>query len=52
MIDSNPMMLLDAIVRNKIFGCRYWREQCFGLNAESLVDKALELDSIGKITIK
>lgn len=49
--ETNPMMCLDAIVRNKVFNSRYWKEDCFGLNAETLVDKAIELDSIGSIKV-
>jgi pre-mRNA-splicing factor 38A len=41
MSEANPMMSIDAIVRNKIFNSRYWKEECFGLNAETLVDKAI-----------
>jgi pre-mRNA-splicing factor 38A len=40
-------MLIDHIVRNKIFSCRYWKEECFGLTAESFVDKAIELEYVG-----
>ena len=40
---------LELIVRNKIFNSSYWKEQCFGLNSESLIDKALALKYIGGI---
>ena len=45
--ESSHLMMIDRIVRNKIFSCRYWKEECFGLTAESLVDKAIELEYIG-----
>jgi pre-mRNA-splicing factor 38A len=38
---------VEKIVRMKVYTMPYWKEHCFGLNAESLVDKAMELDHIG-----
>jgi hypothetical protein len=46
------MTLIDQIIRNKVFNSRYWKEDCFGLTAVSLVDKATKLDSVGNIFIK
>lgn len=43
------MTLIDQIIRNKVFNSRYWKEDCFGLTAVSLVDKATKLDSVGNI---
>ncbi|RHY25639.1 hypothetical protein DYB32_008184, partial [Aphanomyces invadans] len=52
----------EKILRNRIYDCMYWKgtrttepivvsrtvvEQCFGLTAETLVDKAIELTHIG-----
>jgi hypothetical protein len=34
-------------VRAKIYQTVYWKEQCFGLSAEMIVDKAVELRSVG-----
>ena len=31
----------------KIYDCPYWKEQCFGLSAVTLIDRAIELDHIG-----
>jgi hypothetical protein len=31
--------LVEKIVRSKIYDCQYWKEHCFGLTAESLIDK-------------
>jgi pre-mRNA-splicing factor 38A len=45
--ESHNMMLIDKIVRTKIFNCRFWKEECFGLTAESLVDKAIQLQYVG-----
>lgn len=39
--------LVEYIVRCKIYDCQYWKEHCFGLTAESLIDKAVELRSCG-----
>lgn len=44
---TNPQNLVEKIVRSKIYQNTYWKEQCFGLTAETLVDKAMELDHIG-----
>lgn len=44
---TNPQNLVEYIVRCKIYDCQYWKEHCFGLTAESLIDKAVELRSCG-----
>eukprot|EP00210_Caulerpa_lentillifera_P000232 g226.t1 len=44
---SDPQNLIEQIVRAKIYECLYWKEHCFGLSAESLVDKAVELNHVG-----
>lgn len=44
---TNPQNLVEKIVRTKIYQSTYWKEQCFGLTAETLVDKAMELDHSG-----
>lgn len=44
---TNPENLVPKIVRTKIYEMRFWKEHCFGLKAETLVDKAKELDHIG-----
>lgn len=44
---TNPQNLIEKIVRNKIYNCAYWKEHCFGLTAETLIDKAMHLDAIG-----
>ncbi|CAD8047108.1 unnamed protein product [Paramecium primaurelia] len=45
--DGRQMTLIDQIIRNKVFNCRYWKEDCFGLTAVTLVDKACKLDCVG-----
>lgn len=44
---TNPQNLVEKILRSKIYQNTYWKEQCFGLTAETLVDKAMEIDHIG-----
>lgn len=44
---SDPQFLIEKIVRERIYGCAYWKEKCFGLTAESILDRALELDHAG-----
>lgn len=41
------MALIDHITRTRVFNNKYWKEECFGLTAVTLVDKAIKLDSIG-----
>ncbi|CAD8047279.1 unnamed protein product [Paramecium sonneborni] len=45
--DGRQMTLIDQIIRNKVFNSRYWKEDCFGLTAVTLVDKACKLDCVG-----
>lgn len=47
---TNPQFLIEKIIRSRIYECRYWKEECFALTAELLVDKALELKYIGGTT--
>ncbi|XP_071849003.1 pre-mRNA-splicing factor 38A-like [Apostichopus japonicus] len=44
---TNPQYLIEKITRSRIYECRYWKEECFALTAELLVDKAMELRYIG-----
>lgn len=43
----NPVSLFEKAVRDRITDSYYWKEQCFGLNAATLCDRAVELTSIG-----
>jgi pre-mRNA-splicing factor 38A len=38
---------VEKITRNKIYASVYWKKDCFGLSAETLVDKAVELKYVG-----
>jgi hypothetical protein len=44
---QNPQYLVEKILRNKIYGSTYWKEACFGLTAETLVDRAVALTYVG-----
>jgi pre-mRNA-splicing factor 38A len=44
---TNPQNLIEAIMRQRIYANQYWKEHCFGLTAETLIDKAVKLDHIG-----
>ncbi|XP_028413046.1 pre-mRNA-splicing factor 38A-like [Dendronephthya gigantea] len=44
---TNPQYLVEKIVRTRIYESKYWKEQCFALSAELLVDKAMGLEFIG-----
>ncbi|CAI7642433.1 unnamed protein product [Penicillium bialowiezense] len=43
----NPATLFEKAVRDRITDSYYWKEQCFGLNAATLCDRAVELSCIG-----
>lgn len=43
----NPQYIIEKIVRTRIYDSRYWKEECFALTAELLVDKAMELNAVG-----
>ena len=41
-----PQNLIEYISRQKIYDSVYWKQECFGLSAERLVDKAVELKEV------
>lgn len=43
----NPQFLIDTILRNKIYNTLYWKEKCFALTSETIIDRAVELKFIG-----
>jgi len=45
----NPQSLVETVIRNRIYESGYWKEHCFALTAESIIDKALELHCIGGV---
>lgn len=44
---TNPQFLVEKILRNRIYASPFWKEHCFALTAETLVDKAMQLKSYG-----
>ncbi|XP_057298917.1 pre-mRNA-splicing factor 38A-like [Hydractinia symbiolongicarpus] len=44
---TNPQYLVEKITRTRIYESKYWKEECFALTAELLVDKAMALEHIG-----
>lgn len=47
---QNPALLFEKGVRDRITESYYWKEQCFGLNAATLCDRAAEMKFIGGTT--
>lgn len=45
----NPALLIEKITRERIFESMFWKEQCFGLSAATLCDRAADLQCIGGI---
>jgi pre-mRNA-splicing factor 38A len=43
----NPQFLLETILRNKIYNTMFWKQKCFALTSETLIDRAVELKYIG-----
>ncbi|KAK3579140.1 hypothetical protein CHS0354_022158 [Potamilus streckersoni] len=46
---TNPQYLVEKIIRTRIYECKYWKEECFALTAELMVDKAMELKYVGGV---
>lgn len=46
---TNPQYLIEKITRQKIYDSLYWKQHCFGLNEETLLEKAVELGYIGGV---
>ena len=44
---KNPMNLIEKILQTRIFRNNYWKERCFALTAETLTERAIELEYIG-----
>ncbi|NXD90146.1 PR38A factor, partial [Chaetorhynchus papuensis] len=46
---TNPQCLVEKIIRRRIYESQYWKEECFGLTAELVVGKAMELKYVGGV---
>lgn len=44
---DNPLKLIEKGTINRIIESYYYKEQCYGLNAATLLDRAVELTFIG-----
>lgn len=44
---TDPQNLVEHLLRQRIQNSRYWKEHCFGLDAETLIEKAVKIDHIG-----
>jgi pre-mRNA-splicing factor 38A len=44
---TNPQNLVEKILRMRIYDHAYWKEHCFALSAETLVDKAVDIQYVG-----
>ncbi|WAQ81666.1 hypothetical protein PtA15_1A1008 [Puccinia triticina] len=38
---TNPQFLIDKVLRSRIYEAEYWKESCFGLTAETIIDKTV-----------
>lgn len=38
---SPTLSVIPPISREKLFSCRYWKERCFGVSAETLIDRVV-----------
>eukprot|EP00762_Andalucia_godoyi_P001122 ANDGO_02024.mRNA.1 Pre-mRNA-splicing factor 38 len=43
---TNPMFLIDKVLRERIFESMYWKQHCFALNESRLVDRAEDMQFI------
>ncbi|KAH9991301.1 Pre-mRNA-splicing factor 38 [Russula vinacea] len=46
---QNPQFLVETVIRNRIYESPYWKEHCFALTAETLIDLAIKLRSVGGV---
>ncbi|KAI0670673.1 PRP38 family-domain-containing protein [Trametes maxima] len=46
---QNPQYLVESVIRNRIYECSFWKEHCFALTAETIIDKAIDLKAIGGV---
>ena len=44
---TDPQHLVEKIVRGRIQSNMYWKEHCFGLAEDGVVEKAVELEAVG-----
>ncbi|GBG30517.1 Pre-mRNA-splicing factor 38A [Hondaea fermentalgiana] len=44
---TDPVNLVERILRLRVYESAYWQQYCFGVNAADLVDRAADLEYIG-----
>lgn len=44
---TNPQFLVERVIRSRIYDSTYWKQDCFALNAATLIDKAVDLTYVG-----
>ncbi|SPO36415.1 related to PRP38A - pre-mRNA-splicing factor [Pseudozyma flocculosa] len=44
---TNPQFLVEKTIRSRIYDSRFWKEHCFALTAESIIDRAVDLEYVG-----
>ncbi|KAI5476079.1 pre-mRNA-splicing factor 38A [Pseudohyphozyma bogoriensis] len=44
---TNPQYLIEKVIRSRIYDSLYWKEHCFALDAATVIDNAVKLNSIG-----
>lgn len=47
---TDPVNLVEHILRLRVYESSYWQQYCFALNAADLVDRAAELEFIGSVS--
>ncbi|KAH9980125.1 PRP38 family-domain-containing protein [Lactifluus volemus] len=46
---QNPQFLVETVIRNRIYESSFWKEHCFALTAESLIDFAIKIRAVGGV---
>ena len=46
---SSTQNIMERITRDKVYAMTYWKEKCFAVSAEALVDLAVDLRAVGGI---
>ena len=41
--------MIENVIRQRVYESAYWKEDCFALTAETLIDKAVNLNAIGGV---
>ena len=48
---TNPQYIIEKITRTRIYESKFWKEECFALTAELMVDKAMDLKLVTSVSI-